>query len=124
MRHGDDVVAGIDEVDVAGHAGREIGQQIERGTADLVERHAAAQRRMTLLEREHETRIADPGARERADRAGRDGVDADRRRPEIGRQITHRGLERGLRHPHDVVVRHDAQAAIIREREHGAAGRH
>src|SRR5262245_49963697 len=42
MRHGDDVVAGIDEVDLAGDAGREVGEEIERGAADLVQRHAAA----------------------------------------------------------------------------------
>src|SRR5262245_49354459 len=50
MRHGDDIVAGIHEVDLAGDAGREVGEEIERGAPDLVERDAAAQRRMALLE--------------------------------------------------------------------------
>src|SRR5262249_12471113 len=77
MRNGDAVVAGIDEVDVAGHAGREVREQIERGAADLVERHAPAQRRVALLEGEHLARVADAGAGERADRPSRYGVDAD-----------------------------------------------
>ena len=42
-RHRDDVVAGIDVVDFAGHAGRQVGQQIERRAADLVDRHGPAQ---------------------------------------------------------------------------------
>ena len=57
MRHGDDVVAGIDEVDVAGDAGRQIRKKVERSAADLVERDTAAQRRMALLEAEHRARV-------------------------------------------------------------------
>ena len=124
MRHGDDVVAGIDEMDVAGDAGRQIRKQIERGAADLLERHAAPQRRVALLESEHLARIADAGAGERADRPRRDRIDADRRRPEIDREIAHRRLQRRLGDAHDVVVRHRAQAAVIGERHHGAARRH
>ena len=41
VRHGDDVVAGIDEMDFAGDAGREIRNQIEPGAAEIVERYAA-----------------------------------------------------------------------------------
>ena len=47
-RHRDDVVAGIDIVDLAGDAARQIRQQIERGAAELIQRHAAAERRMLL----------------------------------------------------------------------------
>ena len=80
-RHRDDVVAGIDEVDFAGDAAGEIRQQIQRRAAELVERDAAAERRMLLLEGEHRARIADAGAGQRADRAGRNRVDADAARP-------------------------------------------
>src|SRR5438270_11109983 len=52
VRHGDDVVARVDEVNVAGDAARKVREQIERGSADLVERYAAAERRVPLLERE------------------------------------------------------------------------
>src|SRR4249919_4074340 len=83
VRHGDDVVAGIDEVDFAGHAGGEVGQQVERGAAELVEGDAAMQRRMPLLEGEHHARVADAGAGERADRPGGDGVNANLPRAEV-----------------------------------------
>lgn len=43
-RHRDDVIAGIDVVDLAGDA--EVGQQIKRGAAEFVQRDAAAKRRM------------------------------------------------------------------------------
>ena len=77
MRHGDDVVAGIDEVDFAGDAGGKIREQIKPGAAEIVERHAAMQRRMALLEGEHGARVADAGAGQRADRSRRNRVDAD-----------------------------------------------
>src|SRR5262245_11174962 len=77
MRHSDDVVAGIDEVDIAGDAGGEVREQIERGTPDLVQRHAPAQWRVALLEGEHLPRVADAGTGQRADRPSRYGVDAD-----------------------------------------------
>ena len=54
MRHGDDVIAGIDEMNFAGDAGREVGKKIKSGAAEFVERYAAMQRRMPLLEREHQ----------------------------------------------------------------------
>ena len=76
-RHRDDVVAGIDIMDFAGDAAGQIRQQIQRRAAEFVERHAAAERRMLLLEREHRAGIADPGARQRADRPRRDRIDAD-----------------------------------------------
>src|SRR5262245_1394834 len=63
MRHGDDVVAGIDKMNFAGHAGRKLGEEIEAGAAEIVEGDAAAQRRVALLEGEHHARIADAGAR-------------------------------------------------------------
>src|ERR1700733_13997170 len=62
LRHGDDIVTGIDEMNLAGDAGREVGEQIERSTAKLFERHAAAKRRIPLLEGKHHTRLADAGA--------------------------------------------------------------
>src|ERR1700730_18799012 len=85
MRHGDDVVAGIDEVDVAGDAGGEVREQIERGTTDLVQRHAPAQGRVALLEGEHLPRVADAGTGQRADLPGRYGGDADGGRAGLSR---------------------------------------
>ena len=40
MRHGDDVIAAVDVMRVAGHAGGEVGQKVERGGADLLQGHA------------------------------------------------------------------------------------
>ena len=45
-------------------------------------------------------------------------------RTEVDREIAHRGFQRRLGRPHGVVVRHRAVAAVIGEREHGAAIRH
>jgi len=36
-RHADDVIAGVDEVDLAGHARRHIGQQVEGRAAEVIE---------------------------------------------------------------------------------------
>src|SRR5271154_1054970 len=35
VRHRDDVVAGIDEMDFAGDAGREVGEKVEPGAAEV-----------------------------------------------------------------------------------------
>ena len=43
-RHGDDVVAGIHVVDLAGDAARQVGKQIERRAADFLQRDRAPQR--------------------------------------------------------------------------------
>src|ERR1700745_1696756 len=81
MRHGDDVVAGIDEVDVAGDAGGEVREKIERGTTVRVQRPAPTRVRGPLLKDEPLPRAADAGTGQRADRPGRYGVDADGGRP-------------------------------------------
>ena len=52
---------------------------------------------------------------------GRDGVDADVLRTEIGGQVAHRRFERRLRHAHHVVVGEHALAAEIRQRQDAAA---
>src|SRR5690606_17288763 len=53
-RHRDDVVARIDEMDLAGHRGGEVGEQVQRRVADLLERDGAAERRVLLLVVEHD----------------------------------------------------------------------
>src|SRR5438270_14005767 len=75
MRHGNYVVAGIDEMDFARGSGGQIREQVERRAAKLLQGDAAPKRRMPLLECEHRASIADAGARERADRPGRNRVD-------------------------------------------------
>ncbi len=49
LLHADDVVAGVHVMNLAGHAARQIGQEIDRGVADLFDRHVAAQRRVILV---------------------------------------------------------------------------
>src|SRR5580704_1027022 len=90
VRHGDDVVAGIDEVNFPGHARRKAGEQIKSGAAQIVERDTAMQRRVTLLKGEHRTRITYAGTGECPNRPGRDRIDPDRLAAEIDREITHR----------------------------------
>src|SRR5712664_1657781 len=47
--HRDDVVAGIDEMNFDGDAARKIGKQIKCRSADFVDAHHAAQRRIAFL---------------------------------------------------------------------------
>src|ERR1051326_6155478 len=124
LRHRHDVITGIDVMDLAGDAARQIAEQIQRGPADLVDRDGAPQRRMAVLEIEHQPRLGDAGAGERAHRPGRNGVDADAGRAEIRCEVAHRGLQRGFRDPHHVVVRHHPGRAAVGGREHRAAGSH
>ena len=109
-------------MDFAGDAARQVRQQIQRRAAEFIQRHAAAERRMLLLERKHRARIADAGARQRADRAGRNRVDADAARTEIGGEIAHRGFQRRLRHAHHIVIRHHPHRAAEGQGDHRAAG--
>src|SRR4051812_8377102 len=83
LLHRDNVVAGIDEVDVAGDAGGKIGQQVQRSTSVFVDAAAAPQRRMLLLEREQGARTAEAGAGRGTDRPRRNRVDANAARAEI-----------------------------------------
>ena len=121
LRHGDDVVATIDKMDFAGDAGRQVRAQIKPRAAEFFQSHAAAERRIFLLEGEHIARIANAGAGQSADRAGRDRVDADLLVTEIDGEIAHRRFERRLRQTHDVVIGHGAIAAIVSERDQRAA---
>src|SRR3546814_924745 len=47
--HADDVVAGIDVMHFTGDAGRQVGQQVEAGAADLRDADVLAQRRVQLV---------------------------------------------------------------------------
>ena len=109
---------------LAGDARRQVRQQVQTCAAQFLQRHAAAERRVFLLEGEHIARVGNAGAGQRADGPCRDGVDADFLVAEIDREITHRRLEPGLGDAHHIVVRHGAQAAIIGQRHHRAAVRH
>src|SRR5437763_1608558 len=89
MRHGDDIVARIDKMDVTGDPGRKIGQQIECRAADFLKRNAATKGRMALLKRKQLPRIANPSAGKSTDRSGRYRIDANSRRTEIHCKIPH-----------------------------------
>src|ERR1700757_177866 len=66
--HADDVVTGIDVVDLAGHAAREIGDEIDCGVADLFDGYAAAQRRVVFVPFQDIAEVADPGRGQSLDR--------------------------------------------------------
>ena len=83
--HADDVVAAIDMVDLARHPGCQMRQQIETGAAHLLGRHIASERRVQLIPLENVAEVADAAGRQRLDRAGADGVDADVPLAEVGR---------------------------------------
>src|SRR5262245_54784921 len=71
MLHPYDVIAAVDVVNLAGHAAREIREEIYRGIADLLDRHGAPQRSIVLVPFEDVAEVADPRRRQRLDRAGR-----------------------------------------------------
>src|SRR5690606_13529712 len=104
--HADDVVAGIDVVDLAGDAARQVGQKIEARAADLLDGDGLLQRRVVFVPLEDVAEVADAGGGQRLDRPGGDGVDADAPAAEVDGQIAHARLQRRLGHAHDVVVRH------------------
>jgi len=120
MRQPDDVVAGVDEVDLAGDAAREVGQQVQRGVADLLLRHGAVHRRALLHDAEDLAEVRDSRRCQRADGPRGNRVDADSLLAQLGGEVAHRRLERRLGHSHHVVVRQGALRAEVGERQHRA----
>ena len=81
----------------------------------------ATKRRAIAIRLQDGRESRDARRRERANRPGRDRVDANVLRAEVGGQIAHGRLERRLGDAHDVVVGEHALAAEIRERHDAAA---
>ncbi len=118
MLHADDVVAGIDMMHFAGDAARQVGEQIHRRVAHLLDRHGAPQRRVVFVP----LRGCSGSRRCRTAASVLIGpAEMALTRmfllAEIGGEIAHRRLERGLGDAHDVVVRHPLLGAVIGERE-------
>src|SRR5262249_19619925 len=66
LRHGNDVISGVDKVNLSGDACREIRQEIKPGAPQFLQSDATAERRMSLLECEHISRVRNAGAGKRA----------------------------------------------------------
>src|SRR5438132_14093277 len=94
MLHSDDVIAGIDVMNLTRDAAREIAEEIHRSVADFLDRHAPPQRRIVLVPFENVAKVADARRRQRLDRTGGDGVDADVLLAQIGSKIAYGCLER------------------------------
>ena len=62
MFHADDVIAGIDVMNLTRDAAREIAEEIHRGVADFLDRHAAPQRRIVLVPFENVAKVPIPDA--------------------------------------------------------------
>ena len=77
--HGNDVVAEIDEMRLAGDAARQGGQQVQRRSTKLVQRHTTAKRRVPLLKGKHRARIANAGTCQRPNWACRNRIHANAR---------------------------------------------
>jgi len=86
MLDADDVIAGVDMRDFAGHAARQVGQEKYGGLADVVQADVAAQRGVVFIPLQNVAEIADAGGGECLDRAGGNRVDADILDAEIGGQ--------------------------------------
>src|SRR5262245_62701465 len=68
MLHPDDVIAGIDVMNLARDAAREIAEEIHRGVADFLDRHAAPERRVVLVPLEDVAEVTNPRRPHRLDR--------------------------------------------------------
>src|SRR5690606_15427458 len=88
--HADDAVAAVDVVNLAADAAGEVGKQVERRAADLVDGDVAAERRVGLLPVQHVAQPGDAGGGKGLDGAGGDGVDADAVLAHVDREIAHR----------------------------------
>src|SRR5262245_49085011 len=122
--HSDDVIAGVDMNNFAGHGSPEVRQQEERGISHFLYGHHPPKRRVVFVPPQNIAEVADPGGRQGLDRSGRYGIDPDILLAEIGREIANRGLERRLGNAHDVVMRHPFLGAIIGQGEDRAASAH
>ena len=122
--HSDDVVARIDMMDLARHSARQVGQQVQPGPADVLDRHVAAKRRIIFVPLHDVAEVADAAGGQGLDRPGGDGVYANAFGPEVHRQIFDRGFERGLGDAHHVVMRDHLLGAVIGQGEHRSAGLH
>src|SRR5262245_8810915 len=124
MLHPDDVISGIDVVNLAGDATRQIAEEIHGGIADFFDRHAAAQRRIVLVPFQDVTEVADPRRCQRLDRSRRNGVDANVLVTQVGGEIAHGRLERSLGDSHHVVMGHPLLGAVVGKGQQRAAPRH
>ena len=61
MFHADDMIAGIDMVDLAGHAARHVGEQVHSGMAHVFDGHIAPQRRVAFVPSQDIAEAADAG---------------------------------------------------------------
>ena len=75
--HADDMIAGIDVMDLAGHPARHVGEEINAGLADVFQRHIAPQRGVEFVPAQDIAEVADAGGGQRLDRTRRQRVDAD-----------------------------------------------
>jgi hypothetical protein len=111
------MVAAVHMHDLAGDAAGPVGQQEDASLADFLDTDRAPERRIVLVPFQDIAEIADAGGRQRLDRPGRNGVDANLARTKIYRQRPHAGFQRGLGDTHDVVMRHDLFGAVIGQRQ-------
>src|SRR6516165_8898688 len=88
------LLADNDVMNLARDAAREIAEEIHRGIADFLDRHAAPQRRVVLVPFEDVAEVTDPRRRQRLDRTRGNGVDADVLLAQIGGEIANGRLER------------------------------
>src|ERR1700681_986312 len=65
--HADDVIAAIDVMDLAGHPGGEIAEEVDPGAADILDGDVALQRCVVLVPLEDVAEIADAGGGKRLD---------------------------------------------------------
>ncbi len=124
MFHADDVIPGVDMMHFAGHHPRHVGEQVRACLTDIFDGHVAAQRRVLLVPFKDVAEVADAGSGQCLDRPRREGVDADILGAEVGGEVAHARLQRGLGDAHDVVMRYPLLRPVIGEREQRAAVRH
>jgi hypothetical protein len=84
----DDVVAGIDIDRVAGHQASRIVREERRRNTDIVDRHEAPRRRLAAGLAQQVVEGWDPRGRAGREGPGRDRVNANALRAELGRALS------------------------------------
>src|SRR4051794_36404110 len=111
-------------VDLAGHSGGKITEEIEPGATNVLDRDVSAERRVQLVPLHYVAEITDAAGRESLDGSGGNSVDPNSLGTKVHGKIFDAGLEPRLRYSHHVIMRDHLFGAIVSEREERATVRH
>src|SRR5215210_5351721 len=116
------MITGIDIKHLAGHSPGKGATEIKYAVPDLRRLNIASQRRFLRIRIEQLPKTGNAPRSHRVYGACGDAVHPNLALPQLGRQITHRGLQSGLRDTHDVVMRYHSRPPDVRKSDDGSFG--